>query len=256
MSDAQTGMIAAPVAEGGDPVAGKVVRTVGLGILHRNDRFPHLYWQNFLSVDPARELGADVLIAEADRLFADLPIRHLLVADAEAAERLRPGFLEGGYREAVLVTMVLRRPPDREPPAADLVELSAPELAPAVEAYVRGGPGAKDEDRVRELCGLKEELGRNGVRFLAALVEGEVAGWCELRRDEAAGQVEDVVVLEPFRGRGLARALVCRAVDRLRKDGCDPVFVVADDTDTVKDLYRRLGFDDARRTWSFWWPGP
>ena len=219
---------------GSDPVAGKVVRPVGLGILHRNDWFPHLYWQNLLSVGPASELSADVLIAEAERVFADFPIRHVLVADAHAAERLRPGFLKGGYQEAVLVTMLLRRPPDREPPTADLVELGASELGPAVEAYVRGDPRAEESARGRELCLLKEELGRNGVRFLAALVEEEIAGWCEVRRYEAAGQVEDVVVLEPFRGRGLARALTCEAVKRLRGDRYDSIFVVADDKDTVK----------------------
>ena len=54
-------------------------------------------------------------------------------------------------------------------------------MAPTVEAYVRGSPGAEEESlRADELCRLKEELGRNGVRFLAALVEGEVAGWCEM----------------------------------------------------------------------------
>ncbi len=249
-------MTAVPIYEGTDPVGGKVVRPVGLGILHRNDRFPHLYWQNFLSVGPASEISAEALIAEAGRLFADLPIRHVLVADARAAERLRPGFLEGGYQEVVLVTMLLRRSPDRDPPAADLVELGAAELGPALEAYVRGDPRAEESARGRELCLLKEELERNGVRFLAALVEEEIAGCCELRHHEAGGQVEDVVVLEPFRGRGLARALICEAVERLRGDRCDSIFVVADDKDTVKDLYRRLGFDDVRRTWSFWWPGP
>ena len=158
-------MTAVPIYEGTDPVGGKVVRPVGLGILHRNDRFPHLYWQNFLSVGPASELSADVLIAEAERVFADLPIRHVLVADANAAERLRPGFLKGGYQEAVLVTMLLRRPPDREPPTAHLVELSAAELGPAVEAYVRGDPRAEEPERGRELCMLKKDLARNGVRF-------------------------------------------------------------------------------------------
>jgi len=78
-------------------------------------------------------------------LFGDLPIRHVL--DAEAAERLRPGFLEGGYREVVLVTMVLRRPTDRQPPAADLVELGAAELAPAVEAMSEGPPGRRRGER-------------------------------------------------------------------------------------------------------------
>ncbi len=244
-----------PVPLGREQVAPgrKVVRPVSVGTVRRNDRFPHLYWQNFLSVDPAQEVTADMLIAEADRLFADLPIRHVLVADPDAAERLRPGFLERGYREVVIVTMVLRRPPDREPPAADLVELDASELGPTVEASMSGGP--RDEDARRELSLLKDDLGRRGVRFLAALVAGEVAGWCEMRRNEGEGQVEDVVVLEQFRGRGLARALVCGAVERLRTDGCDPIIVVADDNDTVKDLYRRLGFDAVRRTWSFWWPG-
>ena len=71
-----------------------------------------------------RELGTDGLIAEAEAVCR-LPIRHVLVADAEATGRLRPGFLEGGYREAALVTVVLRRPPDREadkvsPPSATL----------------------------------------------------------------------------------------------------------------------------------------
>ena len=103
-------------------------------------------------------------------------------------------------------------------PPADLIELSAAQLRPAVEAYVRAGP--RDEEAVCELCRLKEELGRNGVRFLAALKDAEIAGWCELRRYETGGQVEDVVVLEPFRGRGLARALVCGALERLRADGC------------------------------------
>ncbi len=229
------------------------MQRVNLGILHRNDRFPHLYWQNFLSVDPNPELTADVLIAELDRLFAGLPIRHASVADAETAARLRPGFHERGYKEAAFVTMELRRPPDREPPAADVVEVDAAALAPSVEAF---GRGVRDEDAVRELCRLKEESGNNGRRFLAARVEGEVVGWCEMRCDDSGGQVEDVVVLEPFRGRGLARALVCGAMERLRSEGWDPIFVVANDRDTVKDLYRKLGFDDVGRRWSFWWPGP
>ncbi|MDQ3091610.1 MAG: GNAT family N-acetyltransferase [Actinomycetota bacterium] len=237
-----------------DPVGGKVVRRVGAGVLYRDDRFAHLYWQNFLAVDPANELSAEALIAEADQLFAGLAIRHLLVADARSADRLRPGFRDAGYKEVVLVTMLLRRPPDRRPPAAELVELSAAQLRPTVQAYAKSGP--RDDDAVREMCRLKEDLGRNGVRFLGAIVDGEVAGWCEVRGIETRGQVEDVVVLEPFRGRGLARALVGGAVERLRADGCDRIAVVADDNDTVKDLYRHLGFDDAGRTWSFWWPAP
>ena len=38
-------MTAVPEAEGADPVGAKVVRSVSLGVLHRNDRYPRLYWQ-------------------------------------------------------------------------------------------------------------------------------------------------------------------------------------------------------------------
>ncbi len=144
------------------PSGGKVVRPVAAGTLHRNDSFPHLYWQNFLAIDSSQQHSAEALIAEADRLFGDLSIRHVLVDDAQLAERLRPGFLEGGYGEASHVTMQLRRPADRQPPPADLVELSAAQLRPAVEAYVRAGP--RDEEAVCELCRLKEELGAGAQR--------------------------------------------------------------------------------------------
>lgn len=63
-------------------------------------------------------------------------------------------------------------------------------------------------------------------------------------------------MLERYRGRGLARTLVGEAVERLRTDGSDPILVVANDNDTVKHLYSRLGFDEVRRRWSFWRPVP
>jgi len=70
------GMTAFSDGERTDPLGGRVVRRVGAGVLYRNDRFAHLYWHNLLAVDPASELSAEALIAEADRLFAGIAIRR------------------------------------------------------------------------------------------------------------------------------------------------------------------------------------
>ena len=51
------------------------------------------------------------------------------------------------------------------------------------------------------------------TRFFAAVVDGAIAGWCELRRRDGVAQIEDVEVLEELRGRGLGRAIVQHALD-------------------------------------------
>jgi GNAT superfamily N-acetyltransferase len=53
------------------------------------------------------------------------------------------------------------------------------------------------------------------------------------------------------RGRGYARALVCRAEELARATGHDLIFIVADDRDWPKLLYRRLGFAQVGRIWQF-----
>ena len=55
-------------------------------------------------------------------------------------------------------------------------------------------------------------------------------------------QIEDVATLESHRGRGFASAVVLRAAAEARLAGADLIFLVADDEDWPKHLYRRLGF--------------
>ena len=69
----------------------------------------------------------------------------------------------------------------------------------------------------------------------------------ELYSHNGVGQVEDVVTLEPYRGRGLARALVLRAAAESRAVGNDLTFLVADADDWPQRLYERLGFETVGR---------
>jgi len=69
---------------------------------------------------------------------------------------------------------------------------------------------------------------------------------------DGIGLVEDLFVLPEHRGRGVARALINRAVDDARERGAGPVLIGALIDDTPKDLYRRMGFVPlmVRRCWT------
>ena len=95
-----------------------------------------------------------------------------------------------------------------------------------------------------------------GARRFVARIDGALAGECELYIDGADAQVEFVDTLEEFRGRGVARAVVLGAAEAARTSGADRVFILADENDWPKDLYRRLGFDPMARRWEVHrWPG-
>jgi len=88
-------------------------------------------------------------------------------------------------------------------------------------------------------------------RFFAQRVDAKLAGLCELYLVDGVAQVEHVDTLEEFRGRGIARNVVLRAVHEARAAGADLVVIGADLEDWPIELYRRLGFDEVGRTWVF-----
>ena len=90
-----------------------------------------------------------------------------------------------------------------------------------------------------------------GGRFFAQRIGDRVAGLCELYLDEGLAQVEHVDTLEEFRGRGVARNVVLRAVHEARVAGADLTVISADLNDWPIELYRRLGFDEIGRVWAF-----
>ena len=69
---------------------------------------------------------------------------------------------------------------------------------------------------------------------------------------DGVGMVEDLFVLAEYRGRGIGRALIQRAVADARHRGAGPVLIAALVDDTPKDLYRRMGFAPLlmRRCWT------
>jgi GNAT superfamily N-acetyltransferase len=81
------------------------------------------------------------------------------------------------------------------------------------------------------------------VRFWMAYIDGEArAYFASWEGTEGVGQVEDLFTHPDFRHRGLATALIHHCVADARSHGAGPVVIVADPTDTPKQMYAAMGF--------------
>lgn len=209
-----------------------------------NRRLKLVHDLNYLIVD--RVDGAEVaaLAAEANRIQGQAGIAHrrINVDDQAAADRFAPAFVTAGYRPERFVVMVHRRPSDRLADTSGVQEIDWTQLRPARERELRQQPWASEPGLVAQIL-AKHQLtaSRINTRYFGALADGGVVSSCELRTDGDVAQIETVETLEPFRRRGLSRAVVSTALEAARTYPF--VFLVADAGDWPQEFYRRLGFD-------------
>ncbi|MGZ5291581.1 MAG: GNAT family N-acetyltransferase [Actinomycetota bacterium] len=233
--------------------AGRTEATAfGTAYLHLG--FPRRYDSNFVWVErPLAGVNADMLAADADSVLGEAGLQHRKVSvdDDLHGRRLAAEFLELGWTAERLLVMWQAREPEPRPPA-DVREVGFLAARPFLEEVLARQPYADDEETCRQLTDFRAVLEeRANARFHLATVDDRPASVCERYELDGVAQVEDVNTLEEFRGRGLASAVVLAAAAAARSRGCDLVFLVAADDDWPKDLYARLGFDEANRSWSF-----
>jgi len=233
------------------------VEPFAFGTAYFDEDIPERYISNFLLIDPHQPaLTADALIDAADRLMGDAGLRHrsITLTDERDGDRVAPAFRERNYVAEPSVQMVLRRTPDR-PAGLPVEECSFAESRPLTEEIYRR-ERTLPVDLLARFVDQHESWERSiGARRFVVRIDGELAGQCELYLDGAEAQVEFVDTLEEFRGRGVARALVLGAAQAARDAGAERVYILADENDWPKELYRRLGFDPMARRWEFRrWP--
>jgi RimJ/RimL family protein N-acetyltransferase/predicted GNAT family acetyltransferase len=202
------------------------------------DSIPMVYDANFLRVDAIA--SASEHEAEADALVERFWHRRV-VTDMEGAA-LAAGFAELGWTQTTHIVMGHVREPDRDVDTAAVQEVPFEAL---VEPHIRvtlAEPHGTIELAEALLAAKRLVTAAVSTRFFAAYVEGEVASYCELRSDGHTAQIEDVNTLAPYRGRGLGRAVVQRALDDARTAN-SVVFVEALADDWPKELYARMGFE-------------
>jgi ribosomal protein S18 acetylase RimI-like enzyme len=223
------------------------------GVALFNDDYPRSWAHNFLRVDRPDAAAAD-LIAAAERLHAEAGHGHrsIEVADAAAGERLIPAFHAAGWNVERNVLMVSHRGFDRAVDTSAVEMLGWAEVRSAHEAFWRTSPYGDSEETVRQLVDrLELTAAAADVTHFAVRVGEDVVTTCDLYIDGRTAQVEDVWTEEGYRGRGFARAAVARTVEVARAAGCDLVWLEADADDWPRELYRKLGFDEIARTFSF-----
>jgi ribosomal protein S18 acetylase RimI-like enzyme len=218
-----------------------------------NDDIPERYFSNFVRVDASpSDLDVDALMRDTDRALAGLRHRQIQTFDDRVGARIASALAEAGYSAEHSSTMALRRGPDRAPSLDAVEELDHSDARSfLLEIYRRSLPDA-EQHLVEAFADFRRVVQRAvGGRFFAQRIEGSVAGLCELYVLEGIAQVEHVDTLSEFRGRGVARNVVLRAVHEARAAGADLVLIEADLDDWPKELYRRFGFDEIGRSWAF-----
>lgn len=225
------------------------------GVALLDPELPAVWSRNYLlaNVELDHASAAD-FAAEADRILREIGARHrkVEVFDADAGDRLEPGFRELGWNAECDVLMVARRDPDRLVDTSVVDEVTVDELVPAWTEGWRTDPDVLGENVIGQLVESKRRLGAVvETRFFAVRVDGEVASYCELYSDGSTAQIENVLTLERFRKRGLARATVSRALEDARSGDHSLVFLIADRDDWPKDLYAKLGFEEVGHVWEF-----
>ena len=218
-----------------------------------NDDIPERYFSNFVRVERSLAgVDVDALVRETDRVMAGFRHRQIQVFDERDGERLAPELATAGYSAEHSATMTLRRGPDRAPSLDVVEELDHADVRPfLLEVYRRSLP---DPERhlTEAFADFRRVVQRAvGARFFAQRIDGGVAGLCELYVLDDVAQVEHLDTLSEFRGRGIARNVVLRAVHEARAAGADLVLIEADLDDWPKELYRRFGFDEIGRSWAF-----
>lgn len=230
------------------------------GTAYLRDELPRVWSRNYLSLEHGLdEATPGLLSVEADRVLGEAGVSHrkLEVFDAEAGARLAPGLAKLGWQVECDVVMVAAREPDREVDFSSAEEVSHDELEPVWAEANRDDGHIDDEDVIRELAEGKRVLASAiDIRFFGARAEGEIGAYCELYSLAGIGQIENVLTLQRHRNRGLARAVVLRALAASRASGNELTFLLANRDDWPKELYRKLGFDEAGLIYDFVIPSP
>jgi ribosomal protein S18 acetylase RimI-like enzyme len=222
-----------------------------------HDDYPLKYDANMALLDrPLNGASVEQLDAEVESLYGAFRHRELEVRSEADADRLAMGLAERGYALERMVVMAHRREPDRPAATGSVEELDVTTTRPLYVQIVRREPWGKEPGIAETLADFHRVLVDGvGARIFGQRIDGQLAGSCELYVHGDVAQIEDVVTLEEFRGRGVARNVVTRAMETARLGGASLVFLFADADDWPQHLYERLGFDPIGRSRLFTrWP--
>src|SRR4051794_3786686 len=210
------------------------------GVAYYNDELPLVWDVNFVRVD--RQAAA--LIAAVEELQAEQGHYKVLIEDSPVLEAHAPELIGRGFARRDLVALA-REPGGRLDP--DVRELPYDQGKPfRFEVHMEQLTPPREEvaDQVGRVHDRPHE--RTGERWFGIHDGDAPAGHLIVYSNDGLAQIEDVGVLDRFRGRGLARRLIEHALQVVADDGHDTVFITAETNDWPHEFYRRLGFEHVK----------
>jgi GNAT superfamily N-acetyltransferase len=232
-------------------VAGEC-RAIDEGWLIRTPSLPQVWSGNQVQVTQAVRFSDALALAE--RHMSDLSYRQLVVEHEPSGARLERAFRHDGWKVERELAMVLARPVDREVDTSAVAEVDPEAGLGLMARWAVEDPDLKlTEEDLRQVVEFTRRAWRaRRARCLGILgAGGELLAMTSVFSDGDTAQVEDVYTVPEARSRGYARALVTRAVSLARDGRHELTFITADDNDWPKQLYQRIGFEPAGRTWHF-----
>jgi GNAT superfamily N-acetyltransferase len=217
----------------------------------RNADAPGIYDANHVANIRARTRGEiGDLLAAVEREYADSAHRSFHADHRTPPEFVARLLLEPGYKRDDALVMLLEGDLRGTAPQCDI----RPQTTDADwDAYYELFLIDWQEDHAKTGRDFREEVARQMLQVKRAK-QGTVKYWLAYVGKQAVayfnssegvagvGQVEDLFTHPDFRNRGIASALIHHCVRESRDAGAGPVVIVADPSDTPKNIYARMGF--------------
>ena len=242
--------LAADVNAANFMLGNEVFEAAGATFVRSTDT-PHIYDANHVTKVHARTPAEiDDLLAAIDREFQHAGHRRFDVDHRTPPELVARLAQEGGYERDDALILLLEGELQGSAPPCDI----RPMLTDADwETYWELMLQDWNEHQARLKRNVSEEIARQMWRakkrkqppvqyWLAYEGERAVAYFNSWEGVDGIGQVEDLFTHPDYRKRGIATALLHHCIAQSRAYGAGPVVIVADPTDTPKNIYARMGW--------------
>ncbi|MHB1153864.1 MAG: GNAT family N-acetyltransferase [Eubacteriales bacterium] len=81
-----------------------------------------------------------------------------------------------------------------------------------------------------------------GVNSYICYHESKVIGNCDLFIHNGTAKIEDFAVIHQYQRKGYGTTILKTLIDKAMNKKCDIIYLVTDEEDTAKEMYKKLGF--------------
>jgi len=94
---------------------------------------------------------------------------------------------------------------------------------------------------------------KDNLFYFVAYIKEVPVGKCEVLINEHLLRIESLLVLESFRGKGIASSILNSIKEFALQKNIKTIYLMAEEDDTPKFMYSKMGFNTlGKETWMLW----